>query len=199
MNKRVSPPRTLYLRCLNWRSCANWLLYLLAVLAVAIPISLMYLRFRGDFSWSQSLGNALLVIMPFVLLTPRFRWTVLIPVWLTAIFYESNLLYWRFFRDFIPLRDYFLFQNFDAITFNAGLSMVKVVDLALILPAVAVSLIYFVWLRKPAAAPSSRFSVKSKIIVVTTSIICFVGSELCHVCYHYYCSKMLFMEAIIDR
>ncbi|MDE6778392.1 MAG: sulfatase-like hydrolase/transferase, partial [Alistipes sp.] len=163
---------------------------------MAIPIALMYLRLRGYFSWSQSLGNALLVIMPFVLLPPRFRWTVLFPVWLTAIFYESNLLYWRFFRDFIPLRDYFLFQNFDPITFNAGLSMAKVVDLALILPAISASLIYFIWLRKPAAASSSRFSVKSKIIAVVVSILCFAGSELWHV---YYYSKQPILLAIQDR
>lgn len=119
----------------------------------------------------------------------------MIPIWLTAVFCESNLLYLRFIHDFIPLRDYFLFQNFNSITFNAGLSMAKVVDLALILPAAAASLIYVIWLRKPAAVPSSRFPVKVKIVVTAASVLSFASSELVHV----YCSKQPGVDSIADR
>lgn len=178
---------------------ANWVLFILAVLAIAVPISCMYVPIQGSLSLLLSFGNAIIVVMFFVLLPPRFRWIVLIPIWLIAIFLESNMLYMRCLADFIPIRDYFLFQNYSGITFNAGLSMVHIADLALILPAVTTTLIYLIWLRKPVATTSSCFSTKSKIIILTASTFYFATVELGHTCYRHHNETKPYLKVIQQK
>ncbi len=167
----------------NWRSYAHWILLFLAIFTVTGSISLMHVIMSGDLLLLPSLGSALIVVLPFILLPPRFRWTVLIPAWLIAVFFESNVLYWRFTDDFIPLHNFFMVRNFGAVTFKAGLALVKAADIVLFLPAIAITSIYLLWLRKPAADPSSRFAAKPKMIILAASVLCFICSEIWHTGY----------------
>lgn len=148
----------------------------MVVFAIALPIIIMNLHLFGSFKIFPALSTALLISLPFVFIPPKLRVTSLIPVWAIAIFYLTNLWYWRFFNDFIPLQNYFLFGNFDSDLFGAGAAMVKLKDFALAFPAVALTLLYLFRVFKPAR--NIKFALPVKVTVAIAAAVCFVTSEL---------------------
>lgn len=171
MNKTITPPR----KSIDRQAVSPYVIYAVALAAILTPMTLMSIHLNGKLEFLKNLSNALFILIPYFWLNPRWRWTLTIPVWSTVIFYFTNILYWRYYTDFIPLSNYFLFQNFGTTTFGAGLSMFKPIDLALFFPAIVFTVIY-VLLRKKIVR--SKISKGAKLVLTIVSIVLFVTSEL---------------------
>lgn len=162
------------------------MLYLLSLMATAWPLMLMYLHLRGTLSPFPALANAALVMLPFFFITPRWRWSVLFPVWLSAVFILANIWYWRYFRDFIPVTSYFLFYNIDPSVAGAGFSMFKVKDIGVVIPAIGLTVLYIAFFRKH---KGTRFSTRTRWIATAATIVLYSGVQ-CHTIISSYKERM---------
>lgn len=112
------------------------------------PIVLMNIHLRGTMSLFEALANALLISLPFFFIPPRWRWSALVPVWLVALFFLTNMWYWRFIGNFMPITNYFLFNNVDSTVAGAVVSLMKVKDMVMVAPAAVITVCYFIYFRR---------------------------------------------------
>lgn len=156
-----------------------WVLYFGAIFALWVPFCIITLVFCGGLKALLNLTNAAFVVLPFVFLGRKSRWTVLIPIWGIAIYFFTNLPYSRFFFEFMSLRDYFMFGNWDGITFKSGLALLKLKDFVLLVPACLYTVLYLVLVRSGRkSVGNARFSTRAKWIVTAVTIPAFVLSEI---------------------
>lgn len=125
-----------------------WVFYAMVVLAIMWPIVLMNIHLRGTMSLFEALANALLISLPFFFIPPRWRWSALVPVWLVALFFLTNMWYWRFIGNFMPITNYFLFNNVDSTVAGAVVSLMKVKDVVMVAPAAVITVCYFICFRR---------------------------------------------------
>ncbi len=121
----------------------------MALASVAMPIMFTYLIARSNLSVVETMVNAFLVMLPYFFVGKRWRWTTLLPMWAVLFFVLTNAWYCRFFGDFIPLADYFLWSNLGDEVIGSTLMLMKAKDAALVAPSIATTLIYLFVLRKP--------------------------------------------------
>lgn len=50
----------------------------------------------------KCIGDCAIILLPFFLLKPRWRWSVVLPLWVYGIWSVANLIYFRFWHDLIP-------------------------------------------------------------------------------------------------
>ncbi len=131
---------------------AYWLFYALAWMSVAVPAMLMYIHLRGNACVAEAALNAFIVTLPYFFLTGKWRWTTLVPVWGVAFFYLSNTWYWRFFNDFIPLSNYFLWNNVGNEVIDTTLMLAKPKDIVFLVMPVVTTAAYFGLFRMPVRA-----------------------------------------------
>ena len=121
----------------------------MALASVAMPIMFTYLIVRSNLNVVESMVNAFLVMLPYFFVGKRWRWTALLPMWAVLLFVLTNAWYCRFFGDFIPLADYFLWSNLGDEVIGTTLMLMKAKDAALVAPSIATTLLYLFFLRKP--------------------------------------------------
>lgn len=79
--------------------------------------------------------DALVILAPYALLPPRFRWSVVFPMVLFPLFLYVNLLYFRNFEDLIGLSSAITgTQNMGGVVFRSALNSVEPSDLYILLP-----------------------------------------------------------------
>ncbi len=92
----------------------------------------------------KATGDVALVLLPYWLLNPRWRWAALLPVWLFGMWAICNLAYFRFWGDLIPPAAVTMGGNVDVDLAGYGLSLLTLRDcFFVVLPLVATTL-YFV-------------------------------------------------------
>lgn len=124
----------------NWQ---KWTLWLLFVLAFAWPRLIVV---RTDITTDdliQIFSCAFCLTSPFFFLKPKWRWILILMVWVIAIFEFVNYIYFKFFWDYIPISALFLFDNYDPTTFNAALNGFKVQHLIIFLYPIVFTAAWF--------------------------------------------------------
>lgn len=116
--------------------------YALVVLAMWLPIVWTNHEVLDSPRFFRAFDTAALIALPLCFIKPRWRAASLVPVWLINIFFLTNLWYYRFFREFIPLQNYLLWSNFNGDLFRAGASMVQWVDFIMTVPAIVLTVLY---------------------------------------------------------
>lgn len=120
----------------------------------------------------KSAGDVALVLLPYWLLRPRWRWTALILLWFVPILCVGNLAYFRFWNDLIPPASVTMGGNVDGNLMQYGLALLRWSDLLFLLPPC------FAWITykkvKPWLSPSLRPGWKV-IAVVLSLIACAAG------------------------
>ncbi len=152
----------------------TWVFYAMVVLAIMWPIVLMNIHLRGTMSLFEALANALLISLPFFFIPPRWRWSALVPVWLVALFFLTNTWYWRYFGDFMPVTSYFLWNNVDSMVVGAAMSMFKVKDMSMVIPAMGLTLMYFLFFRNRI---NRRFTKRVRMAALGIILSLFIGNE----------------------
>lgn len=154
---------------------AFWVFYVLAWASVSVSVMLMYVHLRGNLCVAEAAVNAFVVMAPYFLLGAKWRWTALVPTWGVAAFYLTNLWYWRFFNDFMPLSNYFLWSNVGNEVIDTTLMLVKAKDMAFLLMPAVTTVAYFAMLRKPLAGyqVSSRWKWVSPVAAMALFGTCY--------------------------
>lgn len=129
------------------------LIYVLAYVVCYLQFSLFMSMSRPINAWIDVRALTLAddvwcILMCYFLLAPRWRWTVLFPVWLVTVFCYVNLWYVRAFYDLMPLDMMLMPQNMTDRVVDGALEQLNVQDLGLlILPVLMTAMT--VLLRKP--------------------------------------------------
>ncbi|MDE5814238.1 MAG: sulfatase-like hydrolase/transferase [Muribaculaceae bacterium] len=115
----------------------------------------------------KAFGDVVLILLPYWLLAPKWRWTALLPIWFFAVCGVINLVYYRFWSDLIPPAAVTMGGNVDGNLMEYGLALFRDKDLLMIcIPCLASAAILFV---KPSDAHS--FSTRMKCILTIVSIM----------------------------
>lgn len=152
-----------------------WPLAILDIHLEGVPHSLIHaIRFI-----IRSVGNAMLLAAPYFFLKPKWRWTVLIPVWIVGIFTLCNLWYFQYFNDLIPYSSLFAAGNFDAILFKSVALVMKPQHFMMLGGAVIATLAYLIWWRKK--IQSGVYTSRFKIAALIISILPVCANEIAYV------------------
>ncbi len=115
----------------------------------------------------KCLGDVALILIPYWLLAPRWRWCVMIPVILIPLWCIINLTYFRFWDDLIPPAAITMGGNIDGNLLGYGASLLVWTDLLFLVSAILVLAV--VLIVKPALSPS--FSRRTKVWLVAGSLL----------------------------
>lgn len=119
--------------------------------------------------------DAAVAISPFILLKPRWRWSIIVPMVLVPIYLYANLLYYRNFNDMMGFSTMFGVQNATGVVADSAFSSVRLGDLWIGVPFV-VSILFYIALIKRVSVKS--FSRNQKIAVVLTALVLFISQQL---------------------
>lgn len=115
----------------------------------------------------KAIGDVALVMVPYWVLTPKWRWTALIPLWIGAIWGIANLAYFRFWSDLIPPAAVTMGGNVDGNLMEYGASLLHFSDLLLIsIPCLACIALRII---KPKL--SASFRPKQKLLLAGVSLL----------------------------
>lgn len=126
-------------------------------------------------------ADALIILSPFFLLNPRWRWTIVFPMTLFPIYLYVNLLYLRNFGDMMGFTTMFGFSNATGVVAESSLKSMRWNDLYIIIPFLAFFVLYFTSLAK---IRKDTFTLKFKIISVSCCVIVFLCGQLLFI-YHF--------------
>lgn len=114
-------------------------------------------------SFVFAIGETALIMLPYWWLGGRWRWSVLIPVWVLSIFMFANTLYFRAFGMLIPFTLISTTKNMHPMVMGSALGLVRTADIIYLLaPAVATVLI---------AAPGIRRKIYESTIKKSTKVV----------------------------
>lgn len=119
--------------------------------------------------------DAAVIVSPFMLLKPRWRWSVIVPMLLIPIYLYANLLYYRNFNDMMGFATMLGVQNATGVVADSAFSSVRLGDLWIGVPFV-VSILFYIALIKRVSVKS--FSRNLKIAVVLTASVLFISQQL---------------------
>lgn len=118
-------------------------------------------------------GDAAIITFPFALLKPRFRWTVLIPVWIISIWVIGAIWYFRFWGDIPGVAIVFLVSNVGHELFYSLLALWRPIDFIFILCPLALTILYKAY--KP--LHSFRFSPRVKLFTMLFASVSFMAGQ----------------------
>lgn len=106
----------------------------------------------------KCVGDVALILFPYWLLPPRWRWTALLPLWITALWSIANLAYFRFWGDLIPPASITMGGNVDGNLMEYGMALFRWKDIMLL----ATPCLAWITMRyiKPSASPAFRLRMK---------------------------------------
>ncbi len=116
----------------------------------------------------KSVGDVSLILSPFWLLSPKWRWSAIIPVWIFPIWCICNLAYFRFWNDLIPPAAVTMGGNVDGNLVEYGLALLRWEDILFMIPPIFASIV--LWYVKPSESPSFRTGIKWSLFGVSLLI-----------------------------
>jgi len=120
-------------------------------------------------------ADAAVILLPFVLLKPKWRWSVVVPMVAVPVYLYANLLYYRNFNDMMGFSTMFGVQNVTGAVADSTLSSVKLDDLWLGIPLltfIAIYILAFKYIR------AGAFRLHFKIAGVLAVLTLFLSEQL---------------------
>lgn len=150
----------------------------LAVAMLAVPeIELKYL-IAERLSPLQNIVFAGILLLPWLFAGPRWRWTILLPVWLLPAFIATCIWSFRFSGDFQPLANYLLIGNLDSVLIGSLATLVRPHDIVLFLSPAITTAVWCRYRRRIVKSHPGRPAAVAIASVCTLSIIAFTVKEL---------------------
>lgn len=115
----------------------------------------------------KSIGDIALILLPYWLLSPRWRWTALLPVFFMAVWGVCNITYYRFWNEIIPAASVTMGGNLGGDIMLYTVSLLRWSDIGFVL------LFSFAWISYYCLKPycSKPYPRKSKVLFVTGSLL----------------------------
>ena len=92
--------------------------------------------------------DVLIILLPFVWLSPRWRWTFGVAVALYTFWLISNAWYSRTYFELMPLKSYLLFENVSSVLIDSTLGSILWRDLWVLTPPVLIAVAYYLYYKK---------------------------------------------------
>lgn len=115
--------------------------------------------------------DALVILSPYLLLKPKWRRTIAIPMLLMPIYLFAQTLYYRNFGDIFKIKMIFNTQNATGPVLNSAFASIDVCDLWFLVPSLVFIVIYILFFRKSGVG---KFSLKFKIFGMLMVFVAFL-------------------------
>ncbi|MDE6741082.1 MAG: sulfatase-like hydrolase/transferase [Muribaculaceae bacterium] len=122
----------------------------------------------------KGIGDVALILLPYWLLKPKWRWTAMLPLCLMAIWGIVNLAYFRFWNDLIPPAAITMVENVDGNLMEYGASLLRWSDLAFL----GVPCLAWVGLRMMRPSMSQQLRPGMKWMCVAGSLLAGVAGQM---------------------
>jgi len=146
----------------------------------------------------NNIADALILLLPLVLLPPKWRKWCWIVIWLSTLWCLAQLLYMPTYRDLMPFSSFLLTDNVSSTLLNSTLGAFSIGDLEVILPPIALYTIYRIWLKQSIEATNQPLS--TRLMLAIASIVVFIILRLLIMGIHYQDNKQTstFKEQFIN-
>lgn len=105
-------------------------------------------------------GDTVLLTAPYWLMPGRWRWTVTLPVVLTALFLLVNVWYYRFWGDILPLTAFSMMSNVNGLLLDSVRGLPEAADLWIVLPPMTLVVLVVALRRRLRGEPPLRMRVR---------------------------------------
>ena len=146
-----------------------------------ILMSIEFTAFYVKFNYFSLYTNAfigiidsIVILWPYLLLRPKWRLTVVIPMLLVPICLLADLLYQRNFIDVMTVRTMFEFNNLTDLVITSAVASLQKYDLWFLIPTIVFLTIYILYFR---IIKQGSFSLKIKISGILLTITLFVCQQ----------------------
>ncbi len=119
-------------------------------------------------------GDAAVILLPYWYLKPRWRWTVIIPLWVLALLLTCNVWNYRAFSDIMSPMVLTMTGNVNSTLLPAIVSLIRPVDFIFIALTAAFTFCIFRYRRTYNA---EKFSLRTKITVLPATVVLFFFSQ----------------------
>lgn len=120
-------------------------------------------------------GDAIVLLIPFWFLGRRWRWVIVLEIWVVALWTLVSLCYTRFWHKPLEVYSIFLKSNFDYDLLRAGLSICGLRDLIFLIIPTMVTLVGIIY-RKPLSSVRN-LGWKDRGIALGVTIVFFMFSQ----------------------
>lgn len=164
-----------------------FLVYLAAFITIGIQLLIFealileYNEWLNVALWTI-IGDLSLILAPYFLLSPRWRWTIWLPIIGFTFFCYANLWYCRAFYDLMPLDSLGMGANMEDRVIDAFFEQLFWIDWLLLLPPLIFGVVIYLLRGKWRI---NRFPLRAKVAGVLSSLVLMVGSYF-NRCYAFY-------------
>lgn len=163
-------------------SPAMWF-YIASVIVMMLPIYILYANIDAHkmLSLIIAFSDAVLILIPYWWIKRR-RWLTLIPVWLSAIFVEVNLLMLKWSGELMSFHSIYMTGNVEgAVTSNIP-SLITFSNIVILLITILYTIFYFIFRKK---INSHRFDKRVTVKGIVISLCVFTLVQ-CGMQYRWY-------------
>ena len=146
-----------------------WILLCVEITAFYLLIRINYFSFHTNVF--LGMVDALVILSPYLLLKPKWRRTIAIPMLLMPIYLFAQTLYYRNFGDIFKIKMIFNTQNATGPVLNSAFASIDLCDLWFLVPTLVFIIIYILLLRKTGLG---KFSLKFKIVSMLMVFVAFL-------------------------
>ena len=114
-----------------------------------------------------AMTNALVLLSPYWLLRPRWRWLVAVPMVLLTVWSLMQVCYYREYDDLMPLRSLTMTGNVNKVLISSFASLLQGRDLLIVVPCLLLPLFF----RLNGSISSVRFRVKSFFFTLLAALL----------------------------
>lgn len=132
---------------------------------------------------TNNIADALILLLPFVLLPPRWRKWSWVVIWLVTLWGVAQQLYIPTYRDLMPFSSFLLMENVGGTLLKSIAGAIRPALIKEILPPVLLYIVYRLWLKRgieQEQQPASR-----RWLLAALSIVAFVIIRLTITWVHY--------------
>lgn len=121
------------------------------------------------------IGDALILLSPFVFLPAKWRkwaWTV---IWLVTIWCFAQFIYFPIYLELMPFSSFLLWGNLDRMVIDSITGSIRLLDIFIVIPPV---LLYIAWRWKlKKRVESEHVAARKRVVIVIAFIAAFVALQ----------------------
>lgn len=152
-------------------------LFLICAAVAYVVETIVFARIIGDPSSTRFLifiltADFMLISVFYWFLGRRLRWLLPAVVWIVSVYLFANVMYFRYWKDLIPLESVFVAANYNTFIFASVPRLVAWADLVFFLAPAIVTALYFV--IRPQKSPA--YNLKCRLLITAGVVLLYVLS-----------------------
>lgn len=133
---------------------------------------------------TNNVADATILLLPFVLLKPKWRKWVWIVIVLETLWCVAQLLYIPTYRDLMPFSSFLLTDNVGGTLIKSAAGAFRLAQMEVIAPPLLLYIAYRVWLKRSIEACNQPLS--KRLLLSLLSLVAFLIIRLCITGIHYH-------------